>query len=257
MGLVSREAEALVGKNFEILALLSEPLCYACLVTVAELELLVDEAVLFEELVEAALSDVLDHLLLEVSGSLCGNLCADVLSLVSILLSQPALSHVRLDVIIRVNEVGVDASLLQSDIDLALDLLFLGLLDSHAELLVNSSLRNRSLVESDRLHSSHLHGYLVACILVSSRELNHSAQCVAAHMVVGVDVLALKHIVAIEFHLLTDNARATCHSLGNLQTISQCQFLYFVECLRLSSDGSIENVLSELNIVSTVGHEVT
>ena len=158
--------------------------------------------------------------------------------------------------IIRVNEVGVDASLLQCDIDLALDLLFLCLLDSHAKLLVDSSLRNRCLVESDRLHSSHLHGYLVACILVGSGELNHGAQCVATHVVVGVDVLALKHVVAVELHLLTDNARATCHSLGNLQTISQCQLLHLIEGLSLSSDGSVEDVLCQLDIVSTVGHEV-
>ena len=42
MGLVSREAETLVGNDLQILVLLSEPLCYACLVTVAELEFLID-----------------------------------------------------------------------------------------------------------------------------------------------------------------------------------------------------------------------
>ena len=54
MGLVSREAETLVGNDLQILVLLSEPLCYACLVTVAELEFLIDEAVLFEELVRCS-----------------------------------------------------------------------------------------------------------------------------------------------------------------------------------------------------------
>jgi hypothetical protein len=43
-----------------------------------------------------------------------------------------------LDVIIRINEIGVDASLLQSNVDLTLYLLFLGLLDSDAKLLVLS-----------------------------------------------------------------------------------------------------------------------
>ena len=63
--------------------------------------------------------------------------------------------------------------------------------------------------------------------------------------------------MATEFHLLTNNARTTCHSLGNLQTISQCELFHLVEGLSLCSDGSVEDVLSQLDIVCTVGHEVS
>ena len=114
--LVSHERKALEGSDLQILVLLSEPLCYSSLVAVAELELLIDQTVLLQELLHTTLGDVLDHLHLQLSLTFGLCLFLDLTSLVGLSLSQPALSGVALDVILRINEVGVQASLLDSSV---------------------------------------------------------------------------------------------------------------------------------------------
>ena len=71
--LVSNKCEASESGDLQILVLLSEPLCNSSLVTVAELELLVNQAVLLQELLNTTLGDVLDHRHLQLS--LAFNLC--------------------------------------------------------------------------------------------------------------------------------------------------------------------------------------
>ena len=60
-GLVSNECEASESGDLQILVLLSEPLCYSSLVAVTELELLVNQAVLLQELVDTALGDAVSY----------------------------------------------------------------------------------------------------------------------------------------------------------------------------------------------------
>ena len=67
--LVGNQCEALVSNDLHILALLLHILSNSLLVAITKLELLVNEAVLFQELVYATLGDVLNHVLVQV-GSL-------------------------------------------------------------------------------------------------------------------------------------------------------------------------------------------
>ena len=87
--LISYECEALESNDLKILVLLSEPLRNSSLVAITELELLINQTVLLLELLNAALSDTLNHRHLQVSLAL--NLCIsnDLASLVSLLLCDP------------------------------------------------------------------------------------------------------------------------------------------------------------------------
>ena len=157
--LVCNEREALEGNDLQILVLLGEPLGYSSLVTVAELELLVNQAVLLQELLHTTLGDVLDHRHLQLSLTLDLCLGNDLTGLVSLSLCEPALGHVALDVILRVNEVGVDAGLLDLHLHELLHLLQLGLLNSGLVFLVEDLLVDAVLVEGHGLHGSHLHSH--------------------------------------------------------------------------------------------------
>ena len=68
--LLSNEREALESNDLQLLVLLGEPLGYSSLVAVAELELLVNEAVLLQELLHTTLGDVLNHRHLQLSLTL-------------------------------------------------------------------------------------------------------------------------------------------------------------------------------------------
>ena len=152
--LLSSKSEALVSNDLEILALRSEVLSNSLLVAITELELLINEAVLLEELSQTTISNVLDHSWVQRSSLLLTYSLLDVASLLSLLRSQPTLLCVALDVILRVNVSWVDASLLQSSVNSLLYELFLSLGNSNLELCLLSLLRNRRLVESYRAHSS-------------------------------------------------------------------------------------------------------
>ena len=108
--------------------------------------------------------------------------------------------------VVAVNEVSVDASLLQSSHNSLLHLLFLGLLNSHLVLLVENLLRNTLCIESHWLHCSNLHCHLVTCVSSWFVGLYHSAKGVLAHVVVNLNVLTLEYEVSVEFHLLASNS---------------------------------------------------
>ena len=108
--------------------------------------------------------------------------------------------------VLRVNEVGVDASLLDLHVHILLNLLQLGLLNSGAILLVQDLRVDAFGVESHGLHGSHLHSQLVADLGGVEVGLYHGAQGVLAHVVVHLDVVTLQNAVAVELHLLTSDA---------------------------------------------------
>ena len=157
--------------------------------------------------------------------------------------------------VLRVEVVRIETSLLKSYLNCLLYLLLLSLLNSNLVLLILNCLGNRSLVESDRLHSSHLHSYLVTSVLVVLVELYHCAESVLAHVVINLDVLTLEYLIAVELHLLASDARALCNSSLNV-TLTELESLHLVESVALCSDGSVENVRCKLNEVSTVSNEV-
>jgi len=253
--LVCNEREALEGNDLQILVLLGEPLGYSSLVTIAELELLVNQAVLLQELLHAALGDVLDHrhLQLGLTFGLC--LFLDLTSLVGLLLSEPALGHVALDVVVRIHEVGVQTSLLKLHLHELLYLLELGLLDSRLVLLVEDLLVDAVLVEGHGLHGSHLHGHEVTLLSGGLVGLHHGAEGVLTHVVVDLHVLTLEHEVSVELHLLTSDTRTLCDSLLGGLTVDVEGF-HGLQIFALGCDGSVEDGLGQGDEVGTVGHEV-
>ena len=157
--------------------------------------------------------------------------------------------------ILRVNKVGVQTSLLKLHLYELLNLLQLGLLNCGLVLLIENLLINTSSIKGYRLHSCNLHSYKVT--LLSSRlvGLYHGAQGILTHVVVNLDVLTFECQVAVKLHLLTSDTRALCHSLLSGLTID-VERLYSLNILSLSSDSSVEDALSQSDKVGTVGHEV-
>ena len=157
--------------------------------------------------------------------------------------------------ILRVNEVGVQTSLLQLHLHELLNLLELGLLNSGLVLLVENLLLYALLVKSYGLHGSHLHSYEVTLLSSGLVGLYHRAEGVLTHVVVNLDVLTLECQVAVELHLLTSDTRTLCHSLLSGLTVD-VESLHSLDVLSLSSDSSVEDALGQSDEVSTVGHKV-
>ena len=157
--------------------------------------------------------------------------------------------------ILRVNEVGVDAGLLDLHLHELLNLLQLGLLERGLVLLVEDLLVNALGVECYRLHGSHLHSYEVTLLGSGLVGLNHGAQGVLAHVVVNLDVVTLECQVAVELHLLTSDTRTLGNSLLSGLTVD-VECLHSLDVSSLGSDSSIEDALCQSDEVGTVGHEV-
>ena len=114
-----------------------ESILYA-LLAVSHLVLLLHKGHLLEELLHAAVCDVLDHLCREVCSLLCADGLDDLAGLGSLLRSEPSLGSVGLDVVLAVNVCRVDAGLLEGGVNCLLDLLFLGLLNGNLLLVVKN-----------------------------------------------------------------------------------------------------------------------
>ena len=76
------------------------------------------------------------------------------------------------------------------------------------------------------------------------------------HVVINRHVLALDEVVSIQFHLLAGNTRTSNNGILNLGSVGNGQFLHLVKALGLGSNGCIKDILGQLDIVGTVGHEV-
>ena len=129
--LFSCKGETLESYYCKLAVLLLEPVGNRNLVTITKLELLVNETVLFQELGNTTLSDVLYHLCWKICSLLSSCLLTYLFCLVSILTCEPSLVDVRLNVVVRVNEVWIDASFLDGVDNSLLYLLLLCLLNSY------------------------------------------------------------------------------------------------------------------------------
>ena len=138
--LLSHESEALVSDNLELSILLLQELSNGLLVTITELELLVNEAVVLEELSQTTLSDVLYHLLRHVGKLLLSSLLLELADSVSVSLCDVTLTDTLFEVLLALGNVSVVASLLDGSSNSLLYLLFLGLLNSYLLLLVRNLL---------------------------------------------------------------------------------------------------------------------
>ena len=110
--LLSHESEALVSDNLELSILLLQELSNGLLVAITELELLVNEAVVLEELSQTTLSDVLYHLLRHVGELLLSSLLLELADSVSISLCDVTLTDTLFEVLLALSNVSVVASLL-------------------------------------------------------------------------------------------------------------------------------------------------
>ena len=110
--LLSHESEALVSDNLELSILLLQELSNGLLVAITELELLVNEAVVLEELSQTTLSDVLYHLLRHVGELLLSSLLLELADSVSVSLCDVTLTDTLFEVLLALSNVSVVASLL-------------------------------------------------------------------------------------------------------------------------------------------------
>ena len=76
-------------------------------------------------------------------------------------------------------------------------------------------------------------------------------------MVVNLHIVTLDEVIAVKLHLLTGDTRACDNSVLHLCTVGDGQFLNLVKALGLCCNSSVEDVLSQLDVVSTVGNEVS
>ena len=102
-GLFCRECETLVSNHCKIFVLALQPVSNIHLVAIWELELLIYKAVILEELVETTLSNVLNHILVQVCCFLCTNCLLNLYSLVCIFARKPTLVNIRLNVFFAIN----------------------------------------------------------------------------------------------------------------------------------------------------------
>ena len=98
--------------------------------------LLIQQADFFQELTQTTLSNVLDHLLRQVSSFLCRNSSDDFLCFGIILGSNPAFGHVGFHVIFASYVSRVNACFLQSSLNSLLYLFSLCFLNSNFDFLL-------------------------------------------------------------------------------------------------------------------------
>ncbi len=164
--LICVEVDALELYGYEALLSLLEVLADGELAVLDEL--LLHEAGFLEELVETALGDVFDHLGGQV-GCLLGRYGGDDLAcLGGLLLGDPALGGVALDVSLAVDVGGVDAGLLESGLYGLLDLLFLGLVDGHVVLALLDGGGYGVAADGYGVHRRYLHGHVAAYLVVDA-----------------------------------------------------------------------------------------
>ena len=219
-------------------------------------ELLFEQAVLFKELSHTAFSDIVHHFSGKCSSLFLCHLFLNTANFVGLSFGDITFGNTFSDVLFVFADVEVETSLLQSSLHSLLYLLFLSLFDGNLQLFVLNRLGNASLIKCDRLHRGNLHGNGVTLFGSRLIGLNHGAEQVFAHVVVGVDVLAFDKAISVEFHLFASDTRTSNNGVFNLRAIGQRQGLHLVEVLSLSGYGSVENVLRKLNIILAIGHEV-
>ena len=118
---------------------------------------LLHKAAFLEEFVETSVCNVLNHRFGKISGLGFSCFFHDLASLGCVVLCNPALGDVGLDVVLGVEVVGVEACLLEGCFNGFLDLLLLGLFYSDCDFLVDSGLGNVFAAASHGVHGCNLH----------------------------------------------------------------------------------------------------
>ena len=170
---------------------------------------------------------------------------------------NPTFSHIAFHVIFAVYMSRVDVSLLQSSFYSLLHLFSLCLFDSYFDFFLLHFFWNTVLINSNRVHSSNLHSYLLSQLLVNRLvESNNRAKAISVHVVVNSSACAFYSHVTIKFHFLTCDTATVSHCIL-YSTVTHRQCFYFVQCLAFVSHSKIKNILSQFHKVSILSYEVS
>ena len=164
----------------------------------------------------------------------------DLAGLVCLLGSEPALGGVGLDVSLAVNVGGIDTGLGKGGVDGLLDKLFLGLLGSDLELIVDDLLRAPGRGDSDRVHGSDLHGHTLGDILGNYLvETNEGTELAVDLMDILLHERSLHQGIVCEDVLLSGLAGLLLDCLGDGQAVSHLASLESLEIGGAVGDGDI------------------
>ena len=141
----------------------------------------------------------------------------------------------------------INTSLLECSLYSLLYLLSLRLLDSR--------LRNTSLIDSDRVHSGDLHNDIVSGFLRLLVESGDRTKLVLTHMVVYSSVSTFNYAVAIQLHFLASDTATIRNSFLD-STLAHRQSFHLVQSMAFVSHGSVQDSLSQSYEVLILSHEV-
>ena len=201
-----------------------------------------------------------DHLnllsqLIHVSLGLCSHLSLDVASLLCLLSGDPALSLVRLDMILAVYVSGVDTGLADSVLNSLVDLVLFGLLNSYRELFLLNLFSYVICIQCDRRHSGYLHRDTVNGLILSTCVSCHQRRELVAQVVVSIYYRCLEACIVSQLHLLTRYAGALGNDLcyGEVTDLQSSQLVlglhFVIHC-------SVQDQLNHTYEVFVLSHEV-
>ena len=170
---------------------------------------------------------------------------------------NPALSHITFHVLFAIYMSRVDISFLQSSFYSFLYLFSFCFLDSNSNFLFLHFFRNTVFINSNRIHGSNLHSYLLSQLFVNVLvKSNNGTKTVSVHVVVNSSACTLYSHVTIKLHFLTCDTATVNHCIL-YSTVTHRQSFYFVQCLAFVSHSKIKNILSQFHKISILSHKVS
>ena len=218
---------------------------------------MVFEGAFLEEFHQTALGDLLDLLLVEVGGCLLGLFDLDLACQLGLLLGDPTLSHIGVDMVVAVDVSGVDAGFVQGGVNGSLDHFESGLLDTHGQFLVFHLLRDGVFVEGDGSHGGDVECDVVSgfgSFLTGFVEA-HEGGLVVAHVVVSLHVGGFEDEVVGAFDLLTGFAGHFDQFLGDGHAATVHVHEVFLR-LDVGSHSLVEDAVGEVDEFLAFAHEV-
>ena len=170
---------------------------------------------------------------------------------------NPALSHIAFHVLFAIYMSRVDVSFLQSSFYSFLYLFSFCFLDSNSNFLFLYFFRNAIFINSNRIHGSNLHSYLLSQLVVNVLvKSNNGAKTVSVHVIVNSSACSFYSHVTIKLHFLTCDTATVSHCIL-YSTVTHRQCFYFVQCLAFVSHSKIKNILSQFHKISILSHKVS
>ena len=151
----------------------------------------------------------------------------------------------------------VDVCFLQSSFYSFLYLFCFCLLNSNFNFFLFYFFRNAIFINSNRVHGSNLHSYLLSQLLVHFLvESNNRAKTISVHVIINSSAYTFYSHVTIQFHLLTCDTATVSHCIL-YSTVTHRQCFYFVQSSAFISHSKIKNILSQFHEISILSHKVS